>query len=381
MHLPFRVGDFEEPFHLSISRPGCEYEDSIVPSDYQSWETGDLLEEWYDNASISGYGDVQSLQTKIDPDVRDAREIPASEFTVDPDLLERIRATWAETFIPSNVRVEPYKIHLYGPGGHFRSHRDTPESGLVGTFLVGLGEQTHWGGSGRFCIGGLSLAAARACSWVAFHPDVPHSISQLGYNEYRAVIAFKVFQDGPPLGDEAALRESAHHRDMVAVLGSMTPPYGILLDHKYHMGISGLNGFDAIVLSAAKQQKGCTVHILPVIISTFSEIYHDYVKNEREHEKQYQDRFRAYVHPFTQAHVDLLLSDGENEEANEQVKWLEGVKDVPFYSRDFSGCVDSWREDSDDINFTGNESDGTREDSVYLSHALLVLPSASDTIN
>jgi hypothetical protein len=42
---------------------------------------------------------------------------PPDEFSVDKELLDRIEAAWAESFLPRKVRAEPYKIHLYGPGG------------------------------------------------------------------------------------------------------------------------------------------------------------------------------------------------------------------------------------------------------------------------
>ena len=69
-----------------------------------------------------------------------------------------------------------YKIHLYGPGGHFKSHRDLPETGLVGTFLVGLGD-TSSASTGHFRIGNKMLKSYSG-NWVAFHPDVPHEITK-----------------------------------------------------------------------------------------------------------------------------------------------------------------------------------------------------------
>ena len=86
---------------------------------------------------------MPSLKTEIDSEVRNAREIPASEFEVEPEFLGEIQELWGKHFLPRVVRAEPYKIHLYGPGGHFKSHRDTPETGLVGTFLVGLGDTSE----------------------------------------------------------------------------------------------------------------------------------------------------------------------------------------------------------------------------------------------
>jgi hypothetical protein len=34
---------------------------------------------------------------------------------------------------PRKVKAVPYKINIYGPGGRFVAHKDTPQSGLVGS--------------------------------------------------------------------------------------------------------------------------------------------------------------------------------------------------------------------------------------------------------
>jgi len=95
---------------------------------------------------------MQSLETKVDSEVRNAREILASNFQVKPEFLRQIQKLWSEHFLPRNVRAE-LPIRLYGPGGHFKSHRDsTPETNLVGTFLVGFSD-TSSTAAGHFHIG------------------------------------------------------------------------------------------------------------------------------------------------------------------------------------------------------------------------------------
>src|SRR6266511_3131514 len=182
----YACGEFEsDSFHLRITRPGCEYNGHIGR---YSEEVDRLLPGWFDHSAISVYGDMQSMETKVDSEVRNTREIPASEFKVKPKFLEQIQESWGKHFLPRNVLAKPYKIHLYGPGGHFKSHRDTPETGLVGTFLVGLGDtsgtsdtssnsdtpsdsDTSSTAVGHFRIGDKTLRAERG-SWIAFHPDI-----------------------------------------------------------------------------------------------------------------------------------------------------------------------------------------------------------------
>jgi hypothetical protein len=142
--LPYRFGVFSEPFRLTITRPGCEH-DGALNKDPKA-----ELERCNEHGATSGYGDVKALETKVNAYIRDAREILASEFSVKREFLDPIRETWAKTFIPADVPVKPYRIHIYGPFGHFRSHRDTLEEGLVGTFLVGLGGTAAWYEEGKF---------------------------------------------------------------------------------------------------------------------------------------------------------------------------------------------------------------------------------------
>ena len=115
-----------------------------------------------------------TLETKVDHEVRNAREISASEFQVKPKFLRQIQKLWKEHFLPLNVRAEPYKIHLYGPGGHFKSHRDTPETGLVGTFLVCLGD-TSSASAGHFRIGDKTLRAAQIVTLFWLKSECPGS--------------------------------------------------------------------------------------------------------------------------------------------------------------------------------------------------------------
>ncbi len=123
-------GTLDEPFQLRITRRGIKVDETISPraeSSLSYWylPAGALttleprLKKWHKNAKMSGYGDVREQVTKVDKNVRQAKEIPASEFSVDPELLERIADLWDQNFFPnSGVRVEPYKIHLYVPGDH-----------------------------------------------------------------------------------------------------------------------------------------------------------------------------------------------------------------------------------------------------------------------
>jgi hypothetical protein len=303
---------------------------------------------------------MQSLQTKVDCEVRNAREIPASEFEVQPKFLEKIQKLWREHFLPRSVRAEPYKIHIYGPGGHFKSHRDTPETGLVGTFLVGLGD-TSSTSTGHFRIGGEAMRAD-AGSWVAFHPDIPHEVTELE-DSNRAVMAFKIFcltenhlEDTLPAKLEARVK---------TILDQIPAPFGLFTTDQYSIGTTTLNGFDALLLAYARSRDDTQVRMLPVVTTFYGEVFDD---------DEYESVARSRVYPFTGAHVDIFL-ERNVVQAEKEVEWLGGLSKIPFYTWDIRSSSKTLKEDyPDGLRYTGNEADSSREDSMYLSYAILFLP-------
>ncbi|KAL0577816.1 hypothetical protein V5O48_004183 [Marasmius crinis-equi] len=389
------LDQYEERFSLKVTHPGCEYENESLG--YSGVDIS-VFEKWLRNAPVSGFGDNKALETKVDSEIRKACEIPASGFEVQPKLLQDIAKLWSENFVPSKVRVEPYKIHLYGKGGHFKSHRDTPEASLVGTFLLGIGDSTQdaypsWTVReeslratevGNFCIGGIRRTA-NAGQWVAFHPDVPHSVEPLE-SGCRGVIAFKIFSLEPETGTiEASQRYPTAVANTTAVLNQIEGSFGIVLEHEYPMGTdpSNLVASDAVLLSAAKQMKGVkVVEVIPIAVDVHET--KDYNQPSNQHREAGSDsesdfdseghRVSAAVYPFTRYHVDMCLRRSIDEETKASASWMKGLKGLPFYSWDFKENALKWSSSEvEDINWTGNEADGSRETSLYLAYAIVIL--------
>jgi hypothetical protein len=69
-------------------------------------------------------------ETKLDPTVRDALEIPASRFQFKWESSGEEVANWHELNLPElEIKtVRPYKLQIYKVGGHFKPHRDTIHS-------------------------------------------------------------------------------------------------------------------------------------------------------------------------------------------------------------------------------------------------------------
>jgi hypothetical protein len=141
---------------LTIKMPNYAFRDTL---DAQDWDKN--FDAWYEHATPAGYGDVHEQVTRVNEEVRSAREITTEHFCVETKVIREVERLWAKHFLPGNVRAEPYKIQLYNQG-HFKAHRDTPEENLVGTFLLGLGEDyLRWmGPKGSLVVDGQNTRPA-----------------------------------------------------------------------------------------------------------------------------------------------------------------------------------------------------------------------------
>ncbi|KAI0050845.1 hypothetical protein FA95DRAFT_1570394 [Auriscalpium vulgare] len=411
----FSSGHLDSPFPLSIKRSGCE-ETKIIKTRDTPNQADDDEESWlrklFDNAAVSGFGDMRTQETKVDASVRDAREIPATEFNVASELLAEVRSLWAARLYPREVRVTPYKIHLYGPGGRFKSHRDTPEKGLVGTFLLGIGD-TSWmprfelnvpetalrqtklwssdqereahadadsDEQGETQLKGTPSTSfhARPGDWVAFYPDVNHRVTELSGSDYRGVIAFKIFHDDVPANSTPSI-DPVVVNHVKSIANKLQPPFGLLLGRKYCLGTTKLSGFDAVMYEALAQRAGVVTYLLPVVIKHSAHV------QQNDDFEPIQRGFTTHVHPFTEAHV-RALADGVREgfkadwpyrrevPLEKDLLWLKRLNEsVEFMAVDFQGSTVQWSHTEAEDDTLGNEARAYSEDSTYLSYALVVL--------
>lgn len=367
-----------EAFKLTVTRPGCEF-DGIVKTNSAGYD----LKKWFENTPQAGYGDVRTQETKVDLAVRDAHEITRDEFALEDSLLDKIAALWSQHF-SARVRVEPYKINVYGPGGFFKPHKDTPEKDLVGTFLVGLGET--WGDDDEphlVVAGEKWWTIALEC--VAFYPDVVHEVRPVSKG-YRAALALKVFRiadDGAP--DAVRAGRYALVEPLVAQLRA---PVGVLFQRQYGISTTELSGLDAVVLDCARKRAAASVgklevHVLPVLT---------HLQGSAQIVDDCEVEAEAKVFPLTDAHVDIIMGRGVDT-AQEKIKWLEGVSGVSFFAvESMEVCGETWKRIKTEgaevrslchqrvsvlmslSQLTGNAAAPAREDSIYLSFAMIMLP-------
>ncbi|EIW58620.1 uncharacterized protein TRAVEDRAFT_168233 [Trametes versicolor FP-101664 SS1] len=257
-------------------------------------------------------------------------------------------------------------------------HRDTPQKDLVGTFLIGLGDTAF---SGGLVVNGETMEA-RPGSWCAFYPDVPHYVKELGADGYRASIAFKIFRAPTPLWRSNRQSEKTEQvRQRIAdIVAEVEAPFGLLLEHKYSLGTDEFSGFDALIVGAIRSRfsgPGFEVRHIPVVVEEHARW------GDEDEEDEFSMMCDTTVYPFTACHIDFLNEDVSEKDILDGSEWLDGVKNVPFYSVDLSDrtMFPYKEEEKETVNHTGNEAQAWRADSVYLSYALMVLPKAEkDTV-
>lgn len=338
-----------------------------MPKGDDKSQLNERLKGWFDNGVISGFGDVRQQATRIDESVRAAREISAEHFTVQDELLRQIEKHWQDNFMPSNVRAEPHKIHLYGPGGMFKPHRDTPQAGLVGTFLLGLGD-TSGNYAPNFQVGTEHSQHAHEGYWIAFYPDEPHEVRKIPKDSYRAVVAFKIFWQDLPTPDATIPLHPAISAAAQKLVSHLEPPFGLILDRKYCIGTKELSGVDRVLASLLHSKADTKALIIPILTEQ------NLFDNHRN-----QEQIITIVHPFTPKLIDAMR-DSPYGAASEELENWKSLKDVSFFELREEAGMEKWSGDREDINWTGNESDGLREDSLYLAYALLCLPSTHELV-
>ena len=88
--------------------------------------------------------------------------------------------------LPSDVRIEPYKINFYNEGGQFAKHVDTPSVGFVGTIVIIIHDSESKLGyyDNRYFSVHDQEMSSKIGNVIGFYGDIPH--------ELRRVTGFRV---------------------------------------------------------------------------------------------------------------------------------------------------------------------------------------------
>jgi hypothetical protein len=333
------TGKMKDLFNVTIRSPEDR---EIIYQGSLSELTPSVLEILYDKAPDAAYGDLKNLETVVDSEVRKGKDVTSDFFEVDQKLLDTIQDTWSETpLYPTKVIAKPYKINLYREGDHFQKHQDTPNADLVGTFLIGLCDESKGGGLVIHTDNWYNPCIdSKLGSWVAFYPNVPHEVTPI-VGGIRATMSFKIHVDKENIQDQSDQKKELI-RKVFSDIG--IDKYGIILSHGYSLNPSSLKGNDYLIAECLKEI-GLPIDIIPILIKI--ESYYDGDSSS----------FNAPVYPLI-----------ESPELKERL--LD--QDIPFFSM---GQVHSYQWKHNYVEFcdwAGNECQPEEENSLYLNRAIIV---------
>ena len=269
-----------------------------------TFEQEQLLRPLVERCTAAAFG--MGRKTRYDRTVRDALQIKAEggAFTVphfDPaaaGILEQIRRELVP-HVPEALTAELYNLNVYGRGGHFVPHKDTPRgSDMLGTLVVCLPAQFS---NGAFVVKHHGVfqtydwsdaireqAEPTRIHWAAFFGDVDHQIEQV-WGGLRVTLTYLI-RRGANIGRSAVpgrealntlvpqkLRALLDDRRFLARGGTIAFP----CSHLYHQDarfqrkqrpisrqtVSSLKGRDHVVAAAAMAE-GLEVTLCPYMIET-----------------------------------------------------------------------------------------------------------------
>ena len=343
---------------------------SVLGKDFASMENILLedVEKWYTTGTSSGFGNVLKQETEHNAEVRSSRELDPSQFSVSQELLDDIALKWGNDFVPRSVTVRPYKLVIYGPGDHFKLHKDTPEAHLCGTFLITLFQdcspcdafEIHQNGDSS------GWSSNHGNGWCAFYPDIVHSVRALETG-YRAILSFKVFAketEAPQewSADEALILRVQNVADQIQ---NLNRPLGILLNHHYGYESKSLYGCDKRLLDALKE-KGLQVETKPVLVhfEGTGPYPGDYWTTDVS--------VSSDVYSLTEEALEFVRKCLEGEEVEEE--YTESTTNLVFLDGHDPDSEGLWHnEELEEIEHTGNESQPHSENSVYVRYAAIVM--------
>ena len=188
--------------------PIDDWTSSVPVRRYESFTLEECISDRFLSfAKQAPYGDLHTEQTVINTDVRDAWEIAAGEWEFvcqyrgqysfpSRNALKNIISDEISRQLAFGARVKlvPYKINIYKPGGHFAGHVDTPsDAKMLGTLILAL-PTGYEGGELKIQDEVLELSSVTHITWVAFYGDVLHEVLPVT-NGRRITLTYHILWD------------------------------------------------------------------------------------------------------------------------------------------------------------------------------------------
>eukprot|EP00026_Physarum_polycephalum_P004229 Phypoly_transcript_04246.p1 GENE.Phypoly_transcript_04246~~Phypoly_transcript_04246.p1 ORF type:complete len:721 (+),score=97.05 Phypoly_transcript_04246:173-2164(+) len=336
------------------------------------------------------YGDLKTMTTKIDPNVRLALECDSNRFTINIFLGEVSEYIRAKLNSNKPIELKPYKLNIYEPGGFFKEHVDTPVNpgDMIGSLVVCLPSE-HEGGELIVSHNGVSKTFDFAINsgnknvvqWAAFYSDCIHEVKPVTKGT-RITVTFLIenkkdpndWERRPPQFNPTVVRNFfcgpsdmeknvTRAKNIVEILNDLPASIvkiGLFLSHKYTataMRMETLKGSDKVLVDklGAKWDYYLT-----------SVIYNEYRKRYMD---QYTDMYidqncrGGAVYAFSMEDLKFLCGKGPRPD--------HILTRVPFIMSTQKGRLLYHNED-EGAEHTGNDSRPAESDSVYF-HATVIL--------
>jgi len=164
----------------------------------------------------------------IDKSYRDALKLDPIDFATTFQLCNTPIIRDIESLIPNcaGLQAELYKLNIYGPGGFFKPHVDTPRSGqMFGSLVVCL---PTWYSGGELVVRhknkeikyDWSLPVSDPISglqWAAFFSDIEHEVLPV-IDGYRVTLTYNLYYGSNPNRPIIDIRNNPFYRTLQAAL-------------------------------------------------------------------------------------------------------------------------------------------------------------------
>lgn len=338
--------------------------------------------------SVAPFGDLKTLATVVDTNVRNAFELEASKIiwkrydswnkayervTYSLSMFDSILFSIQRQFGDNTLTLVPYKLNIYKTGGFFKQHVDTPTDGekMIGSLVVCFPSKFQ-GGDLIISHGDCNFKANfdhvndKTITWAAFYSDCIHEVKPVT-DGMRVTLTFSiiksddrhiVFSNSNTIITRAPQLPYQLERPINTLISLLReiniPKVGFLLSYKYTFkGLSAeiLKGTDQYVYNGLTNA-GFKCSLIPVV----RHYYHVYGMEGEE------DVLSNDVYRFTEDDINHLLGKTERPVVEDS--------DIPFF--EISAGSRLLHSHQQGAEHTGNSSEPDVTDNLYFSAALVV---------
>ena len=167
-------------YHISMTPQNSSYD--VLSGDVNE------IEKILEFSVPAPYGDIALGETVVDNTVRKCMQFTGEcRSYINIGSLQMIHQALYPQY--KEIYISFNKVNIYGEGGHFKRHVDTPKQGVIGTLLV-FGKSNYTGGELVLHLdeGDKIVKNENYC---AFHSNVPHCVLPVT-SGYRVAVSYYI---------------------------------------------------------------------------------------------------------------------------------------------------------------------------------------------